>query len=421
QRVDAAVLVAGHHEVVRHGHHAPARHPAHPFDAAVAVGLGVAAERHGLRGLGVRELPRRAEPQPRVGLLDLLAVDERLTEDAVLVADAVADARHAHRGERVDEAGGQTPEPAVAQTRFDLLPAQGVDVDAAGGEGLGRHVGEPRGEQVVVELAPQQVLRREVAHALGLALVLPVLVFEPLRHQVVAHRVGQGEVLVVDGGCRKRDAPLVVEVAQELAHEPVDGARRRRDGGQGERVGGGEGCGWFCRHLSTVPAGWALAGIASGDQVRVTMRSMDASPTGSIAASRSPSPMSTSTTRPARRGPSPRVRPALTPPKVTVTVAGSTSPSAVVPSSGCRPLGRSTATTFVRPDSTAGSSCSTTPRTMPRRVGAPVVPVPSTPSSTRSYSASSASAASITCAPPATAAASPASWTAVPTGSTSMA
>ena len=89
--------------------------------AVVVVRLGVPAEATVTARLGVRELPRRAEREPRVGLLDLLAVDEGLAEDAVLVADAVADARDAHRRQRVDEAGREAAEAAVAEAGLDLL------------------------------------------------------------------------------------------------------------------------------------------------------------------------------------------------------------------------------------------------------------------------------------------------------------
>jgi hypothetical protein len=41
--------------------------------------------------------------------------------------------------------------------------AQVVDVDAARGHRLGRDLGEPGREEVVVQLTPEQVLGREVA------------------------------------------------------------------------------------------------------------------------------------------------------------------------------------------------------------------------------------------------------------------
>ncbi len=248
QRVDAAVVVARHHVVARDRLDVPRGDPARALDAVVVViGLGAAAERDQLRRLGVRELPRRSERQPRVGLLDLLAVDEGLAEDAEFVPDAVADARDAHGRERIDEAGRETPEAAVAETRLDLGLAEDVDVDSALGERLGGDVGQPRGEEVVVELSAEEVLSREVADALGLQLGLAALIVEPARHEVVAHGAGERQVLVVHRGVRQRDALVVVEVVEELTHEAVHRRRGRCHRGEGkrmrlaERMRGGEG------------------------------------------------------------------------------------------------------------------------------------------------------------------------------------
>ncbi|MDQ1137425.1 hypothetical protein QE410_002224 [Microbacterium sp. SORGH_AS 1204] len=161
-----------------------------------------------------------------------------LAEDAVLVADAVADRGHAHGGERVDEARGQATEAAVAEPGLDLDLAEVVDVDAALGERLGRDVGQSRGEQVVVELAAQQVFGGEVAHGLRLLRLLLRPIVEPPRHEVVADRVRQGQVLIVDVGGRQRHALVEVQVLQELFGETVDGCRGGDDGRDGQRVGG---------------------------------------------------------------------------------------------------------------------------------------------------------------------------------------
>ena len=174
------------------------------------------------RRLRVRELPRRAEREPRVGQLDLTPVDEGLPEDAVLVPDAVADARHVHGGERVDETGGQAAEAAVAEARLDLLSAHGGDVDAALLERVLGHVHEVGGQQVVAELAAEQVLRGEVAHHLGGGGPAPGTGLQPGGHQVATDGLGEREVLVVDGGARQHHALPEVELGQELLDEPVD-------------------------------------------------------------------------------------------------------------------------------------------------------------------------------------------------------
>ena len=59
-----------------------------------------------------------------------------LAEHAVFVADAVAHARHAQRGHRIEEAGRQPAEAAVAQRRVGLALGQRVDVDAEVGQRL---------------------------------------------------------------------------------------------------------------------------------------------------------------------------------------------------------------------------------------------------------------------------------------------
>ena len=130
-----AVHVAGaiprDHVVVRDSADLPAVLPPGPDGAVlVLVLLGVSGEPDPDPHLRMRELPRRPVGQPGVGLLHLLAVLEGLPEDPVLVADPVSDRGDAHGRQRVDEAGGQPAESAVAKARFDLDGAQGVQVDA---------------------------------------------------------------------------------------------------------------------------------------------------------------------------------------------------------------------------------------------------------------------------------------------------
>src|SRR5207302_9616716 len=102
--------------------------------AAVQAVLGGSAEPDDLGQLRVGELPRAAEAEPLVGLLDLGAVDGDLAEDAELVPDAVADGGDAERGQRVEEARRQPAEAAVAQPRLALPGGQGVAIEAQVGQ-----------------------------------------------------------------------------------------------------------------------------------------------------------------------------------------------------------------------------------------------------------------------------------------------
>src|SRR5438270_683146 len=68
--------------------------------------------------------------QPVVPRLDLPAGLHRLLEDTELVAQAVAHRRDLQCSERVDEAGGQAPQAAVAQAGVRLQLGQRRQVEA---------------------------------------------------------------------------------------------------------------------------------------------------------------------------------------------------------------------------------------------------------------------------------------------------
>ena len=66
--------------------------------------------------------------QPVIRVLDLPAVLDLLAEHAVFVAQSVTDGRDLEGRHRVEEAGGQTAESAVAQPGVGLLLAEVVPV-----------------------------------------------------------------------------------------------------------------------------------------------------------------------------------------------------------------------------------------------------------------------------------------------------
>ena len=232
-------MIARDHVVVANADDAPARHPAGALAAVLpGIRLGVSAEVDRDLHLGVSDLPRGAHREPRVGNLHLALILEGLLEDAVFVADPVADARDPERGHRVDEAGGQTTEATVAQPGLDLLLTQVLDVDATGRHCLAGDLGELGRREGVVELAAQQVFGREVAdHLLRRAVAALAGRLEPACHEVGAHRARQREVLVGQRGRRQGHALAEVQLVEELAHEAVHGVRRRDHRTLGEGVG----------------------------------------------------------------------------------------------------------------------------------------------------------------------------------------
>ena len=144
QRVDRLAAVADDRPVVGHAQQVDGL----PRDLAdrPAFEPERAVERH-LHGLGrPRHFPRVGMEQPVVGLLDLVAVADLLPEDAVLVPQAVADRRDLQRRQRVEEAGRQPAQAAVAQPGVglrlqELRASPGADRTA----GPRRRTTRPRG------------------------------------------------------------------------------------------------------------------------------------------------------------------------------------------------------------------------------------------------------------------------------------
>ena len=135
QRVDVAAAPAGDRRVVRHRQHRLGRIPDRARGRLVAAEIfDDAAETDGVARFAVGEFPRIAVRQPLLRKFVLPAVLDALLEQPVLVADAVAVSRNAERRHRVHEAGGQPPEPAIAECGVRLDLAQSVEIDAERGE-----------------------------------------------------------------------------------------------------------------------------------------------------------------------------------------------------------------------------------------------------------------------------------------------
>ena len=132
-----------------------------------------------------------------VGLLDLPAVDDLLTEDAELVTDAVGDRRDLERGERIDETRRQPAETAAAQSRLLFLVQQLLEVQAELAQALPHRLDDAEIQEIVAEMRPGQKLGGQIGDG-----PRPVPgVFggraDPALQHAVAHRVGERHVVVV--------------------------------------------------------------------------------------------------------------------------------------------------------------------------------------------------------------------------------
>ena len=160
-QADRLVLIAGHVHVVHGGLQREAPEGHHVGDGGGREPAG------GLRPAGLRE--------PWIGIFLLEVVLEGLSEEAQVVVQADSLAGKPHCGDGVQEAGGQTAQPAVTQRglRLRLLNLrQGFPVFL---QEPGHLVIEPQVDEVVGQKLSRQELRRDIVQffpAVVIALVM---------------------------------------------------------------------------------------------------------------------------------------------------------------------------------------------------------------------------------------------------------
>jgi hypothetical protein len=178
------MVVPGDKRVVGHGEDILGLHPV----GAKTVVLHAPAEADAIGALGAQDVPGIGLVEPAVGLLDLPAVGDLLAEHAVFIADAVADAGQPDAGRGVEEAGGEPPQPAVAERRTRLDRHELVEVDPVAGQRGAAFVDEPCRHQGVLEFARQQKLHRQVGHLLQALVLHDAVGVVPAPHEAVANR-----------------------------------------------------------------------------------------------------------------------------------------------------------------------------------------------------------------------------------------
>jgi len=237
--VHRAGVVAGDRVVVGHRHHVVGLDP---LVALVAVAVGefdhAAVELHLVEHFRPREFPGVAVAQPVVGVLDLLAVLDALVEHAVFVADAVAVAGDAHGRHRIEEAGGEPAEAAVAERRVGLDLGNGLRLEADAGQRRKRIAELVFGadvEHAVGHGAPHEEFHGEVIDALAVLDVVAAHGLHPALDQAFAHHRGGGVEPVAVGGGDRVLADVENEAVVERAPDRFGIERRMVELGQ---VGG---------------------------------------------------------------------------------------------------------------------------------------------------------------------------------------
>ena len=193
QRIGDVAAVAGDDFIVCHRGNFFARMP---FFFVTHID-DLSAEADGVLFVRAADLPCQILVEPQIGFFDLLAVHDFLFEHTVLIADAVAHGGNAQGGERVEEAGGQAAQTAVAQAGVLFLFADVGELFTQLFERLFKFGIHAFVNQSVDESASQQEFHRKVVnHAFAVVDVGAAGLQEVFGNQVARGEHGGVEPLV---------------------------------------------------------------------------------------------------------------------------------------------------------------------------------------------------------------------------------
>jgi hypothetical protein len=103
------------------------------------------------------------------------------------------------RGQRIHEAGRETPQASVAQAHVVLDPEKLVDVEPQVVHGLLRALVQAAVDQVVVQHPAHEVFQRQIVDAAGVALCLRLHRIDELLEDAVLHGLAGGDPPVALG------------------------------------------------------------------------------------------------------------------------------------------------------------------------------------------------------------------------------
>ena len=173
-----------------------------------------------------------------------------LVEDAELVANAIADGWTLQGRQRIQIAGSQPAETAVAQSGLLFAGEDGVEILAEFRHRRARCLLDVEVEQVIPQMGAQQEFRRQIAGNLAIEIEIGLGGVHPAVLHAVAYCQCQGAVVVVRTGDR-RQAPN--RIAQMVGHGLPEVLRVQAGSCIGWR-----GSGWGWGSTTTVHDGCSL-------------------------------------------------------------------------------------------------------------------------------------------------------------------
>ena len=210
QRVDRLAAVADHRPIIGDADQRRGLVRNHAQLALAQFKRAAEGHRHAFRG--PHDLPGIRIGEPVVRPLLLPAVSNFLLKDAVLIAQAIAHRRQLHRGHRVEEAGGETTETAIAQAGVrllvkDLPPLAAVAFETRSDDRIEQEV-----HHVVAERTADEKLDRDVIDPLRVLARIGLVGAQPTVRKNVSDRARGGLVALPRVGGFGLDDVVVFQV-----------------------------------------------------------------------------------------------------------------------------------------------------------------------------------------------------------------
>ncbi len=193
-----------------------------PDPSPVGIRLDAATEPDLVPHLRSLEFPWVAAHQPVLGLFDLPAISNRLSEKAMLVANSISVGGDVQARHRLEKTGGQPPEAPIAERSVGLLSNDMIQILPQIRECSPRGIRQPKVTERILQQATDQKLHREIIDPLTALQVRAARCRDPPIDNVVAHHQRQGGIPIL----RHRMSGILADTVEE----PLQNCRAQRLG-----------------------------------------------------------------------------------------------------------------------------------------------------------------------------------------------
>ena len=204
ESIDGRIVIADHRHIVRDSQYLVAA-LVNELQGAVLVlrHVGVAAEvdMDGFVRLAI--FPGKGVFQPVVRYLYLISVENMLLKQTIAVTDTAAVARQAERCHRVNEAGSQTAEAAVAKTGIPLFGDKLLQLYPQLLQLLLYLLANTKVYKVCIQETPQKKFHGEIVDLLYPAVLVGPVCLDPVSRNILLH-----------GSCQSLVQLLLTQVVQ---------------------------------------------------------------------------------------------------------------------------------------------------------------------------------------------------------------